>query len=107
MFFALPTVQRVSGDKFERFVKDLLDTYFFLCVPMQLFSRWFFRCSAYSHIFFVAWFFADQALATFLAPAETDLAGSLLALYFSLPSSSHVCSGNWLSSLTEQLFIGT
>ena len=26
MFFALPTVQRVSGDKFERFVKDLLDT---------------------------------------------------------------------------------
>ena len=52
-------------------------------------------------------FFADQALTTFLAPADAALAGSLLALYFSLPSSSHVCSGNWLSSLTEQLFIGT
>ena len=63
-----------------------------------------FRLQSY---LFRRFFFADQALITFLAPADVALVGSLLVLYFSLPSSSHVCSGNWLSSLTEQLFIGT
>ena len=30
MFFALSAAQRVFGDKFESFVKDLLDTCFFI-----------------------------------------------------------------------------
>ena len=104
MFFALSAVQRVFGDKFERFVKDLLDTCFFstyLCSYFRVGSLDVLPTAIYSSLLV---FFADQALATFLAPADADLAGSLLALYFSLPSSSHVCSGNWLSSLTEQSF---